>query len=256
MMPSKDAYDPMLSKVQEGVPNPGSLVPVYRNQTGLLYNPEMVSDPPQTFADLERFIEENPNKFGFCDPSKGGSGQSFIHSVIKEKTGGLEQYMGDTEADPEKVAKWDAVWQWFLDRKDKVVITTSNYDSLMRPNQGELSLIVAWDDDANVYMQKGELFKDAALYIPEFGMAGGGDTLGIPANSANKEAALVFIDYITGIEAQRTLDKEGGLYPARTDIEVLNTLINKDDMRNSVAWIPAQYKQLFIRDFVEKVLMQ
>jgi putative spermidine/putrescine transport system substrate-binding protein len=256
IMPSKSAYDPLLSVVQEGVQTKSMLVPAYRNQTGLMYNPEMVSNPPQTLADLENFIEQNPKRFGFCDPSKGGSGQSFIQSIIKEKTGGLEQYMGDNTLDLQKVAKWGAVWQWFNDRKGKITITNSNMDSIMRLNQGELSLIAAWDDDSNQAIKKGELFKEAEFYIPAFGMAGGGDTLGIPVNSVNKEAALVFIDYYTSKEVQQKLNDESMFYPGRIDVEVHNTQVKKEDLKNALAWVPAQYKDHFIKQFIEQVLMK
>ena len=258
IMPDKAAYDEKLSTVQEGVTTDGDLVPIYRNQTGLLYNPEEVENPPQTLAELEQFIDENPNKFGFCDPTGGGSGQAMLMTLIKELCGGLDQYMEDQDGtvDPEKTAKWQAVWDWCNERKDKIVITTSNADSLMRLNQGELSLVVAWDDDSNASMKNGELFKEATFYIPDMGLAGGGDTLGIPKNSANKEASLLFINYITSKEVQEQMNLDTGRYPARTDVEVKNTLIPADDMVNSLAWYPAQYKQECNNEFVTNVLMQ
>jgi len=106
VIPDADKLTPFLWVVQEGVLTKGYLTPLHRNQTGILYDPERVSNPPQTWEELEAWIDENPKKFGFNDPSKGGSGQSFVHTLISQTTGGLDKYKGDTEVVPEKVANY------------------------------------------------------------------------------------------------------------------------------------------------------
>ena len=60
----------------------GYLVPVYRNQTGFLYDPEKVPTPPQTWAEFTAWLDANPGQFAFNDPSKGGSGQAFVQAAI------------------------------------------------------------------------------------------------------------------------------------------------------------------------------
>lgn len=252
---SKDELDAGLSVRQEGVEHGGYLVPIHRNQTGLLYNPDVVTDPPQTWEELEAWIEANPKQFGFCDPNEGGSGQAMVLSAIDNVAGGLDKYYGDTEVEDEDIANWDEVWQWFYDRKDLVTITTSNPDSLSRLNQGELSLVVAWDDQTTSTMASGELFKNAVLYIPEFGMVGGGDSAGILNNATHPAASLLLLNYLTSEEAQVQLNEVLNTYPAREDVPVVNTSIASEDFVNRIDWIPAQYKSLFISDFVQNVLM-
>ena len=66
-------------------------------------------------------------------------------------------------------------------------------------------------------MSKGTLFKRAKLYIPAFGMPGGGDSLGIPANAPHKAAALLFISYLIEADVQKQLNAIIGSYLARTD---------------------------------------
>lgn len=252
---AKDMLDEGLSVRQEGVDHQGYLVPLHLNQTGLLINPEKVPNPPQTWEELEAWIDENPKRFGFCDPSKGGSGQAFVFSAIGNLLGGYDKYYGDTDVEEADVADWDQVWQWFNDRKDKITITTSNKDSLARLNQGELHMVVAWDDQTTSTMKSGELFKEAKLYIPSFGMPGGGDTAGIMKNAPHPAASLLLLNYFTSEEAQKMFNEVLNTYPARSDIEVVNTSINPDDFVNRTSWIPAQYKQKFINDFVQNVLM-
>lgn len=251
----KDKLDPGLSVRQEGVETKGYLVPIYRNQTGLLYNPRTVTDPPQTWEELEAWIDANPKKFGFCIPEKGGSGQAIVQSIIKDVAGGLDKYYGDTDIVNSKVENWDLVWKWINDRKQKITITTSNNDSLARLNQGELDLIVAWDDDALRVITAGELFKDATLYIPEFGLAGGGDTVGLLKNASHPAAGLLLINFMVSDEGQQLFVDIMNAYPARTDIPATATLINPEDMKNRLDWIPAVYKIKFIEDFTRNVMM-
>lgn len=257
-MPSiaaKDVLDEGLSVRNEGVEHGGYLVPLHRNQTGLLYNPDKVTNPPQTWAELEAWIDANPKQFGFCDPSKGGSGQAMVFAAIGNLLGGYDKYYGDTEVDEADVADWNKVWDWFKERKDKVTITTSNKDSMARLNQGELSLVVAWDDQTTSTMKSGELFKNATLYIPEFGLPGGGDGAGILKNASHPAAALLLLDYFTSVDCQKKFNEVLNTYPARSDVEVTNTSINPDDFANRTDWIPAQYKAKFINDFLSNVLM-
>jgi putative spermidine/putrescine transport system substrate-binding protein len=257
LIPEADMLAPSLWEVQEGVLTKGYLAPFHRNQTGILYDPQRVSNPPQTWEDLEAWIDANPKKFGFNDPSKGGSGQSFVHTMIKETTGGLEKYVGDTEVDPAKVANWNLAWEWANSRKDKLTFTVSNNDSIIRLNDGEIAMTFAWDDNVKDMINKGNLFSRARMYIPTMGAAGGGDTMGVLKNSPRKAAALLFIAHITSPEQQLKKYEMLGAYPARIDIEIGDTLLTeKDRADNALAWFPAPYKDYMISEFVKNVLMR
>jgi len=257
IIPESDKLAPSLWKVQEGVITNGYLAPFHRNQTGILYDPQRVSNPPQTWKELERWIDANPKKFGFNDPSKGGSGQSFVHTLIKETTGGLAKYEGDSDVVPSKVANWDKAWDWAYSRKDKLTFTVSNNDSIIRLNDGEIAMTFAWDDNVMDMMNKGNLFSRAKMYIPTMGAAGGGDTMGVLKNSPRKAAALVFIAHITSKEQQLKKYEMLGAYPARTDIALSKTLLTEEDRaNNALAWFPAPYKTLMIAEFVKNVLMK
>lgn len=257
VIPDADKLAPSLWEVQEGVLTKGYLTPFHRNQTGILYDPERVSNPPQTWEELEEWIDANPKEFGFNDPSKGGSGQSFVHTLIKETTGGLEKYKGDTEVVPEKVENWNLAWEWVNARKDKLTFTVSNNDSITRLNDGEIAMTFAWDDNVKDMMNKGNIFTRAKMYIPEMGAAGGGDTMGVLKNSPNKAAAALFIYHITTREQQLKKFEMLGAYPARTDIEIEGTLLTEEDRENNaIAWFPAPYKDYMISEFVKNVLMK
>jgi putative spermidine/putrescine transport system substrate-binding protein len=257
IIPHADKLDPKLSTVQEGIETKGYLVPLYRNQTGLLYDPERVSDPPQTWDELVAWINANPKQFAYCDPSKGGSGQAFVQTAIGYLCGGLDKYKGDTELDPEKVKNWDLAWNWMNETEELVTITGSNNESLSRLNQGEVSLVVAWDDDTLINLKKGTLFKRAKLYIPKFGLPGGGDTAGVLKNAEHKAAAILFIAYLTEADTQITMNEINGSYLARIDVEGKQALLPEQERQeNGVIWVPGPYKQHFITEFVKNVLMR
>ncbi|MFA5571184.1 MAG: extracellular solute-binding protein [Sphaerochaetaceae bacterium] len=256
ILPDADKLAPSLWEVQEGVLVRGFLAPFHRNQTGILYDPQRVTNPPQTFKELERWIDANPRMFGFNDPSRGGSGQAFVHTVIDNVAGGLDRYVGDTEVIPEKVANWDLVWKWFNDRKDKLTFTVSNNDSIIKINDGQMSMTYAWDDNVQEMMNHGNIFTRAKMYIPEMGAAGGGDTLGVLKNAKNKAAGLVFIHHLGSKAQQEKKFNMVGAYPARTDVPLSGTLLTEADRtNNAIAWFPAPYKDFMISEFVKHVLM-
>jgi putative spermidine/putrescine transport system substrate-binding protein len=256
-MPSAAQLDQKLAAYQEGVETGGYLVPIYRNQTGFLYDPERVPNPPQTWDELVAWIEANPKGFAFTDPAKGGSGQAFVQAAIANLTGGIDKYEGDTEVDPAKVADWTVVWDWINAHEDMVNITVSNNESIDLLNQGAASLVVAWDDDSQVSISRGTLFQRADLYIPEMGLPGGGDTAGVIKNAPHKAAGMLFIDFLTSPDMQKLLNETLGTTPARTDITDLPSLIPEDQRLNfGMPWIPAAYKALFTEDFTKNVLLQ
>ncbi|WP_421724810.1 extracellular solute-binding protein [Bauldia sp.] len=257
IVPGADKLDPKLSAVQEGVDVKGHVIPVYRNQTGLLYNPDRVSSPPQSWDELVAFIAENPNQFAFTDPTKGGSGQAMVQTALFNVLNDADRYEGDTELDEAKVADWDQVWAWFNDIEDEVIITASNFDSIERLNQGEVSLVVAWDDDTSIALKKGTLSPANKLYIPEMGLPGGGDTLGVVGNAPNKAAGLAFIAYLVRPEVQTQMNQMIGSYLARTDVAGQSELIPEEQRQQfGTGWVPAPYKAHFAKEFVANVLQQ
>lgn len=257
VIPNAEKLDRRLSEVNEGVEVHGYLLPIYRAQVGLLYDPQRVSNPPQTWAELTAWMKANPKQFGFCDPSKGGTGQSFVQTAIRNLAGGLEKYYGDTELDPEKVKNWNLVWDWFNNMKDYYTLTASNNDSISRLNDGELSMVVAYDDDTLINMRKGTLFKRAKLYIPAMGFHGGGNAAGILKNAPHKAAGMLFIAYLIETDVQAQMNQVIGSLPARGDMSGEYAIISEAGRQNNrLEWIPAQYKKHFIEEFVKNVIMK
>jgi putative spermidine/putrescine transport system substrate-binding protein len=254
-LPDNSALDQKLSQTQEGVDTNGYLVPVYRNQTVIAYDPDKVSNPPQTWEEFVDWIDANPKQFAYPDPNRGGVGQAFIQAVIANLTGGLDQYAGDTEVVDAKVASWDAVWEWVRTYNEKMNVTVSNSEDLDLLNQGTASMVMAWDDDTQLALNNGSLFKRAKVYVPEFGLPGGGDTAGVLKNAGNKAAAILFLDFLTSKEIQALMNQTLGSIPARTDLAEVPSPVSETDRANSTDWLPAPYKEHLNLGFTEKVLL-
>jgi putative spermidine/putrescine transport system substrate-binding protein len=255
-MPSSKELVQGLAQYQEGVETKGYLVPIYRNQTGFVYDPSRVANPPQTWDEFVSWIAANPKGFAYCDPNKGGSGQAFVQAVISNLTGGIDKYKGDTSVDQSKVANWNLAWDWLKANNPKMNVTLSNSESLDLLNQGAASMAILWDDDTLAAVSKGTIFKGAKMYIPSFGLPGGGDTAGIPKNAPHKAAGMLFLDFLTSKDTQELMNKTVGSTPARTDITDLPTVLPEDQRTKATTWVPAPYKDLLKKDFTKNVLLQ
>jgi putative spermidine/putrescine transport system substrate-binding protein len=106
------------------------------------------------------------------------------------------------------------------------------------------------------FINKGQLFKRAKMYIPKMGFAGGGDTMGVLKNAQHKAAALLWIAHITSKEQQLKKFTMLNAYPARTDVTIESTMLTEADRQNAIPWFPAAYKAYMISEFTKNVLMK
>ena len=59
-----------------------NFIPYRGTAVYLAYNSETVSNPPKTADELYQWIQDNPGRFAYCDPSTGNSGFSFVANTI------------------------------------------------------------------------------------------------------------------------------------------------------------------------------
>ena len=83
-------------------------------------------------------------KFGYSDPNGGSSGNAFIQRALVYINGDYD-YRTD-KIDEAQIANWKKTWDWFSSKKDALIRTASNADSLTRLNDGELVIVSAWQD--------------------------------------------------------------------------------------------------------------
>ena len=56
----------------------GYVIPMFHSQTAIAYNPTMVKDAAETYAELDDGSKKNPKKFGYNGVKGGMSGVSFV----------------------------------------------------------------------------------------------------------------------------------------------------------------------------------
>src|SRR5882724_1525248 len=56
----------------------GYVMPMFNSQTAIAYNTAMLKDPPASYAELAKWVAQNPKKFGYNGIKGGMSGVSFV----------------------------------------------------------------------------------------------------------------------------------------------------------------------------------
>lgn len=238
----------------EGTDNKGYAPAFWGNQTGIAYNPARVSqaDLPHTLSDFEAFMKKTPGEFAF-NVENGGSGPAFIESVTRTIVKDIDYTQGTSS--PEKTAKLKPAWDWFKANHDGYIITASNADSVTRLNGGEFMMIAAWEDQIAGLQKKGEISKDIKMYIPSFGMPGGGNVLAIPANAKHKAAALLLINWLTSAKTQTEFAKTFGIAPQHPDADSSVGLIPASDRKFSTVWAAKPFGDDIKKDFTARVTL-
>lgn len=247
-------YAHVTSKLQ-GVDAGGKALAYWGNQTGIAYDPLKIDEAnlPQSFEALEKWIKENPKQLAINDPNGGGSGLSLIRSAV--------QYFDKDKADKltadfnKDLANWSKTWQWLSDNKDNISLTASNADSLTRLNDGEFTLAAAWEDHMASLQKQGAIDKRFKLYIPEFGMSGGGNFSAVMKNAKNPAAALVFMDWLTSAETQSLFNAEFGSAPQNKNADDSQSLIPSKQRSYITNNFPAPYEAELKKQFIRNILL-
>ncbi|EHK3066636.1 extracellular solute-binding protein [Escherichia fergusonii] len=235
----------------QNIDTQGYGVAFWGNQTGLAYDPQQMGDRPlpQTFEELQHFIDANPKKFGYNDPNNGGAGEAFIQRIVTSRSG---DFNSEAETvDPAVVKNWRQGWQWFSANNDKITRTASGADSLTRLNDGELMLTPAWEDHFSGLQKTGAITPRLKFYIPQFGMPGGGNIAAIAANSPHPAASRVFLNWLIQADTQKALSHAFGSTP-------MNKQVQPDVQRPEaeVQFFGKPYSMQLRKEFVRQVMMQ
>lgn len=240
-----------LATVVEGADWEGYAVQFWGNQTCLAYDPDRLAaeDLPDTFAEFEAWIAANPNQLGF-NFENGGSGPSLIHNIARSILGVSQD---DTVA---QTPDLQPVYDWFIANEDNYILTASNADSLSRFNSGEFIMIATWEDFLAGNINRGEVSDRFECYVPEFGLNGGGNVLGIPTNAANPAAAMVLASWLTSAQTQTMFNVDFGTSPANGMADSSAALVPVEDRANATVWgdplpntdvVPAVIENVFQR---------
>lgn len=196
------------------------LVPYRGNWVVFAYDSAKVSQPPQTWEELTKWIGENPGRFTYCDPNFGDAGSAFL-------TVGLYRLMQAPEAfsnpaDPKWAEQADAGFEWLKEihpnlyaSGGRIQYPTKDLGSLDLLSSGEVWLAPVWADDVLRGLDQKTLPETIKMYqMTDYLLPGSVSSLGICATTANPDACYDFINYVLSPEGQQLLVKTLKAIPA------------------------------------------
>ncbi len=191
------------------------------SQVLIAYNSDNVpaDQVPKTFADLIAWIKAHPGKFVYCRPDQGGSGGNFVIRALYEVSGKNPSLFGETfdqkVVDQYYPKAFDLLKSINADIYDNGAYPAGNNPVLKLFASGEVDMISAWSDQAIQGINLGQLPPSTKLYqFTDLPMPGGYTQFSIPKNAKNLKGAQDFVNYMLTVEAQTSVVKDIGGFPA------------------------------------------
>ncbi len=184
----------------------GYVVPMFKSQIVLAYNPDKVKNPPKNFNELEAWIKANPRKFGYNGVVGGMSGVGFTAAWLYAKTGEYE-IMANGPYDAKYTQKWPDIIKSL--KALPVVYTQGNAGTLDMLNRGEIDIGPVWVDMLLLWKSDGRMNPNIRMLLPDPGMPGQPMYLVVAQNAKNAEAARLWCDFIAdpAIQAEYVVGK-------------------------------------------------
>ncbi len=213
---------PNLKDVPEATKQQGgdSAIPYRASSVLLAYDPKKVSDPPKTLDALLAWIKANPGEFAYNSPSSGGSGGSFVATVLAKYLTADEQETMQTTYDKSLESKWDKGFQTLKElgpsTYQKGVYPNGNDQVVQLLGSGQIAMAPVWSDQFITSQKTGIIPKSIkAVQIEDPSFTGSASFLGIPATEpkAKKAAAEELADFVLSTEGQQLVASAVSGYP-------------------------------------------
>ena len=212
----------------------GFVMPMFHSQTALAYNPDLVKDVPNSYAELVEWTKKNPKKFGYNGIKGGMSGVAFV-------TGWVYAFGGDGDKlmkgpyDAASKSSWDKALGDLKTFNANVVITPGNAGTLDMLNRGEIAMGPVWVDMFYSWMNEGKLPPNMKLKLVSPGMPGQPMYYAVPAKSSKQQLAEKFIALATSPDVQAEgIVKRFNWYPG-IDAQYLQSKLNPADWQKLFA---------------------
>jgi ABC-type uncharacterized transport system YnjBCD substrate-binding protein len=179
----------------------GYVMPMFNSQTAIAYNTAMVKDPPSTYAELEKWVQQNPKKFGYNGIKGGMSGVSFVIGWIYADAPDRDRLIKGPY-DPETKKAWDQALARLAAFNKNVVLTPGNAGTLDMLNRGEIAMGPVWVDMFYTWQADGKIPPTVKLKLIGPGMPGQPMYYVVPAKAANAKLAEEFVALATSPKVQ------------------------------------------------------
>jgi ABC-type uncharacterized transport system YnjBCD substrate-binding protein len=191
----------------------GYVLPMFHSQIAFAYNPDLVKNPPKSYAELAEWVKKNPKQFGYNGVKGGMSGVGFVMGWV-----GANSTLGDKlekgPYDPAQKAAIDKSLASLKEFNQYVVMTPGNAGTLDMLNRGEIAMGPVWVDMFYTWMADGKMPPKTKLALPSPGLPGQPMYYVIPAKAANAALAKKFIDFAESPDIQaQGIVKQFNWYP-------------------------------------------
>lgn len=199
----KDSDD---MKYDFGYPVEGYESPYGKAQFVMIYDSEIIENPPKDYKELLEIAKKHPGKITY-PALPDFTGSAFARNIICDIVG-YEQFM-DMEVDEEIVRQAiQPAIDYFKELKPYLWKEGKTYpaESTLLDNMyadGEVIMTMNYNPAyASVKIANGEFKESTKTFLFDKGTVGNTNFLAIPFNSQNKAGALAVIDFMLSVEAQ------------------------------------------------------
>jgi len=180
----------------------GYVMPMFNSQTALAYNPNLLANPPKSYAELAEWAKANPKQFGYNGIKGGASGVSFVMGWVYAFGEGDAGKLQNGPFEEAETKKWDKALASLKDFTSNATLTPGNAGTLDLLSRGEIAIGPVWVDMFYSWQADGRLPPDLKLVLPEPGMPGQPMHYVVPAKSPNSELAEKFVAMATSPKVQ------------------------------------------------------
>jgi putative spermidine/putrescine transport system substrate-binding protein len=206
-LPNFTAFvDPETVKYDFGFPVEGYEVPYGRAQFVFVYDSAKLTDIPDSYEKLSKWVKNNPGKFTYPQPPDF-TASAFIRQVFYSETGGHKQYEGkfDKTVFDQKKSEW---LKYLTELSPYLWNNGANYpkdiaalDTLFE--RGEVLINMNYNQaDAQNRILAGRYPATVKTFVMREGSIYNTHFTAIPFNAANKEGAMVVLNFLLSPEAQ------------------------------------------------------
>jgi len=179
----------------------GYVMPMFNSQTAIAYNTALVKEPPASYAELAKWVAQNPKKFGYNGIKGGMSGVSFVVGWVYAHAPEPDRLIKGPY-DPETKKNWDTALAELAAFNKNVVLTPGNAGTLDMLNRGEIAMGPVWVDMFYTWQADGKVPPTVKLKLIGPGMPGQPMYYVVPAKAANAKLAADFVALATSPKVQ------------------------------------------------------
>ncbi|WP_066523121.1 extracellular solute-binding protein [Curtobacterium ammoniigenes] len=195
-------------------------IPYRASSVLLAYDSTKVKNPPKTLDDVLAWIKANPGQFAYNSPASGGSGGSFVTTVLSKYMTKAQQQTMATTYDKSLESEWSQGWAELKALGPSMyqhgVYPNGNDQVLQMLGSGEISMAPVWSDQFITAQSTGQIGKNVKYtQISNPSFTGSASFLGIPKTepAAKKQAAFELANFVLSSTGQQDIAKAVSGFP-------------------------------------------